>query len=172
MSDVTLVFVETDANEALETSLETLTFARDLAERAGGAELHAVLVGALESGVRATALSQLGGQGVAAVHHAQHDDLTAYSAGSWASSVIAAVRASSATVVLAAGTQRGSEIMAHVATRLDTSMAANVVAVADVDPLVVSRQVMGGSVLELMELSANPAVLTVAGHAVEPVDAA
>jgi electron transfer flavoprotein alpha subunit len=47
-----------------------------------------------------------------------------------------------------------------------------VVAVRDVDPLVVARQVMGGSVLELMEVSGSPAVLTVAGHAVEIAAAA
>ena len=34
-------------------------------------------------------------------------------------------------------------------------MAANVVAVDEVDPLVVSRQVMGGSVLEEMELAGH-----------------
>jgi electron transfer flavoprotein alpha subunit len=171
MSDATLVLVETDAHEATETSMETLTFARDLTSRMGDGELHAVLVGSFESTVRATVLAQLADQGVDVVHHAQHEDLSAYSAAGWASSVAAAAAVSSATVLLAAGTPRGSEIMAHVATRLDTMMAANVVEVADVAPLVVSRQVMGGSVLELMELSGTPGVLTVAGHAVEPSSA-
>ncbi len=171
MSAPVLVLVETDSHEATETSLETLTFARGLAERTGAEGVHAVLVGALDAGVRATALAQLGDQGVLVVHHAQHDDLSAYSAAAWASAVAGAAAASSAAAVLAAGTPRGSEIMAHVATRLDTTMAAQVVAVADADPLVVSRQVMGGSVLELMRLDATPAVITVAGHAVEPVAA-
>jgi electron transfer flavoprotein alpha subunit len=175
MSGTVLVLVETDSQEATETSLETLTFARELAAGSGGGELHAVLVGALDPAVRATAVAQLGAQGVAVVHHAEHEDLSAYSAAAWATCVAAAAGATSAGVVLAAGTPRGSEIMAHVATRLDTSMAAQVVAVAEAvpgEPLVVSRQVMGGSVLELMQLSGTPAVLTVAGHAVEPAAAA
>ncbi len=167
MSGWVLVLVETDSLEATETSLETLTLARGLAERTGPVELHAVLVGTLDAAVRATVLAQLGDQGVTVVHHAQHDELAAYSAAAWASAVAGAAAASSAGVVLAAGTPRGSEIMAHVATRLDTTMAAQVVSVADVDPLLVSRQVMGGAVLELMELEATPAVITVAGHAVE-----
>lgn len=171
MSGVTLVLVETDSQGATETSLETLTFARNLSERAGGTGLRALLVGPLEPPVRATVLSQLGDQGVSVVDHAQHDDLRSYSAAGWAASVTAAAAGSSADVVLAAGTPRGSEIMAHVAARLDTTMAANVVAVADSEPLVVSRQVMGGSVLELMQLTGSPAVLTLAGHAVEPASA-
>ena len=125
--------------------------------------------------VRATVLTQLGDQGVAVVHHAEHDDLSAYSAAAWASAVAGAAAASSAEVLLAAGTPRGSEIMAHVATRLSTAMAAQVVAVAEAtpgEPLVVARQVMGGSVHELMRLDTTPAVLTVAGHAVEPASAA
>jgi electron transfer flavoprotein alpha subunit len=61
--------------------------------------------------------------------------------------------------------------MAHAACRLGTAMAANVVTVDSVAPLRVSRQVLGGSALEEMEL-AGRAVLTVAGHACEPVPAA
>ncbi len=171
MSGVTLVLVETDAHEATETSLETLTLARDLSARAGGGGLHALLVGPLAPEVRAVVLTQLGDQGVDVVHHAQHADLAAYSAAAWATSVCAAAAASSAVAVLAAGTPRGSEVMAHVATRLDTTMAAQVVGVVDAEPLVVSRQVMGGSVLELMQVTGTPAVLTVAGHAVEPAAA-
>ncbi|MGH3508560.1 MAG: electron transfer flavoprotein subunit alpha/FixB family protein, partial [Nocardioidaceae bacterium] len=162
-----LVLVETDAHEVTETSLETLTFARDLAARRGGVALHAAVVGSLPDDLRRTVLDQLGDQGVAVVHHAQHDELTAYTAAGWAASVTTAVGASSADVVLAAGTPRGSEVMAHVATRLDATMAAQVVAVREADPLVVARQVMGGSVLELMQVPGAPAVVTVAGHAVD-----
>ncbi len=171
MSSTVLALVETDAHGATETTLETLTFARALAQRLDGAPLEAVLVGALDPVQRDHVISALGVQGVAVVRHAQHDDLFAYTAAGWATAVCTAAAACDAAVVLAAGTPRGSEIMAHVATRLDASMAANVVAVDEVDPLVVSRQVMGGSVLELMRLTATPAVLTVAGHAVEATSA-
>jgi electron transfer flavoprotein alpha subunit len=117
--------------------------------------------------VRATVVSQLGDQGVVVVHQAYHEELSSYSAAAWATAVQAAAAESGASALLAAGTPRGSEIMAHVATRLGTSLAAQVVAVTFVDPLVVSRQVMGGAALEQMQLSGTPAVLTVAGHAVE-----
>ena len=51
-------------------------------------------------------------------------------------------------------------------------MAANVVGIGATDPLVVIRQVLGGAVLEEMRLPEQPAVLTVAGHAVEASPAA
>ena len=47
-------------------------------------------------------------------------------------------------------------------------MAANVVSVESADPLVVSRQVLGGAALEELPLGAGVAVLTVAGHACDP----
>jgi electron transfer flavoprotein alpha subunit len=46
-------------------------------------------------------------------------------------------------------------------------MAANVVSFEGLSPFTVTRQVVGGSVLEEMVLDERPAVFTVAGHAVE-----
>jgi len=156
-----LVFVETDSDGAAEVSRESVTFARSLAERTGG-PLHAVIVGHRPDGV----VEQLGSYGVAEVHHATGDAVSAYGGAVWAAAVQAAVAATDADVVIAPGTPRGMEVAAHLATRLDVAMAANVVAVAEVAPLRVTRQVVGGSVLEEMVLSERPAVLTVAGHAV------
>jgi len=156
-----LVFVECDADGAAEVSRESVTFARSLAERTG-APLHAVIVGHRPDGV----VDQLGSYGVAEVHHATGDAVSAYGGAVWAAAVQAAVAATGAAVVIAPGTPRGMEVAAHLATRLDVAMAANVVAAQDVAPLRVTRQVVGGSVLEEMVLSEHPAVLTVAGHAV------
>jgi electron transfer flavoprotein alpha subunit len=171
MSAPVVVLVETDARGATETSLETLTFARELALRADGAAVHAVVVAPVDASEGSLLVTQLADQGVALLHVAAHEDLTAYTAAGWAAAVIAALDASAAEVVLAAGTPRGGEVMAHVATRRDATMAANVVEVRELAPLTVARQVMGGAVLELMRLDSSPAVVTVAGHAVEPESA-
>ena len=79
--------------------------------------------------------------------------------------------AAKSVVVLAAGTDRGMELMAHVAARAGVAMAANVVAFDGLSPFKVTRQVVGGAALEEMVLDQRPAVFTVAGHAVEPVAA-
>jgi electron transfer flavoprotein alpha subunit len=131
--------------------------------------LHAVVVGAERLGPQQ--LAQLGDYGVARVHHATDERLSSYAAAAWAAVVAEVARAEGARVVTAAGTPRGNEVLAHVAARTGTAMAANVVSIEDVDPLVVIRQVVGGAALEQMRLADDPAVLSVAGHACEPVAA-
>jgi electron transfer flavoprotein alpha subunit len=169
---VILVFVEAGEAGTSEVSLETVTFARTLADRVGG-PVHAVVVGTLPEKV----VDELGGYGVAQVHHATGAAFDAFGGAVWASAVQAA-GGSAADAVVAPGTPRGMEVAAHLAARLDVPMAANVVGVTegDGDTLRVVRQVLGGGVLEEMDLPARPAVLTVAGHAVqaqpgEPVSA-
>jgi electron transfer flavoprotein alpha subunit len=174
-----LVFVEAADDGTSEVSLETVTFARTLAERIGG-PVHAVIVGALPEKV----VDELGGYGVAAVHHATGAAFDAFGGATWAAGVQAAAGwtgesgAADADVVLAPGTPRGMEVAAHLAARLDVPMAANVTGIGatDSDTLRVTRQVLGGNVLEEMDLPRHRAVLTVAGHAVqaqqgEPVSA-
>ena len=155
-----LVLVETDADGVTEVSKETLTFARSMGE-----PVHALLVGDAPDGVA----GQLGEYGVEAVQHAQGEAFSAYAAAAWAAAVASA--AADAHGVTAAGSPRGNEVLAHVACRLGVSMAANVVSVDSTEPLVVSRQVLGGSALEEMRLDDATALFSVAGHACDPVPA-
>ena len=157
-----LVFVETDADGVTEVSRETLTFARSL-----GGPVDAVAVGDLSG----AAQDQLAAYGVRTVHHATGEAFSAFAGAAWAAGIQAALASSGASVLLAAGTPRGLEVLAHVAAREDVPMAANVLTVEGRDPLVVTRQVVGGAALEEMRLVSTPAVLTVAGHAVEPAPA-
>ncbi|MBA3720610.1 MAG: electron transfer flavoprotein subunit alpha/FixB family protein [Nocardioidaceae bacterium] len=164
---MTVVLVETEAGLATEVSLEALTFAR------GIGPVQTVVIGA-EPGDGL--LAQMGEQGVEKVHVATDGRLAAYSAAAWAAVLVEVVGSSDAAVVLASGSPRGNEVLAHVAVRCEVAMAANVIAVDAVPtekgvPLVVSRQVVGGSVLEEMRLSDELAVLSVAGHACEPAPA-
>src|SRR5262249_3325227 len=69
----------------------------------------------------------------------------------------------SPTHVLAAGSDRGNEVMAHVAARLDAPLAANVTEVRGDE---VTRVRWGGSLLEEARLHGDPKLLTVAPHAV------
>src|SRR3954470_19503581 len=163
-----LVLVETDESGVVEVSRETLTFVRGL-----GQEVQAIVL----DGAGDSVADQLGKYGVAAVHAA---DLGSYAAAAWAAAVVTAVEQGGVAAVAAAGTPRGNEVMAHVACRLgiasgsNVAVAANVVAIDSTEPLVVSRQVLGGVAMEEFALSGAVAVFTVAGHAVEatPADSA
>ncbi len=164
-----VVLVETDAKGLTTVSREALTFARELGSRSSSA-VEAVLVGTPSS----ETLGSLGEQGVVKVHVAEDDRLSSYAAAAWAAAVCDTVGSTAADVVIAAGTPRGMEVLAHVATRLDVAMAANVTEVtsASDDELLVRRQVVGGAALEEMRLGDPVRVIGVAGHACDPVAAA
>ena len=162
-----LVLVETDASGAVEVSREAITFARSLAAEGGGVPIDAVVIGGVPDGL----VEQLAAYGVREVHHATGDAFSAYSGAAWAAAVQAVQQAKNSVVVLAAGTPRGNEVLAHVAARSDVAMAANVISFQGLAPFVVTRQVVGGAALEEMALDDRPALFTVAGHAVEPVPA-
>lgn len=164
-----VVLVETEATGlATEVSLETITFARDLAAQGGGVPIDAVVIGM--PGADLTA--QLGSYGVREIHAASDADVFgAYSAAAWAAAVQSVQKLKGAVVVTAAGTSRGNEVLAHIGARMGVAMAANVVTFGGLAPFVVTRQVVGGAALEEMQLDDRPAVFSVAGHAVEPVAA-
>lgn len=146
-------------------SRETLTFARGL-----GDPVYALVVGAATDEVVADCREQ----GVAAIFEAANEELAAYGGAAWAAALAGVVDAvGDVAAVVAGGTPRGNEILAHLAARKDLPMAANVVAIAGRtdDGLEVERQVVGGAAIESAVLSGGVPVLTVAGHALEPAPA-
>lgn len=160
-----LVLCEVDptTGEVDEVSLETLALARSLSAAGGDVAVRAVVVGPVAD--RDTIAGELGRHGAAEVRHAGGEALSAYGGASWAAAVQAVREETGSVAVLAGGTPRGTEVMAHLAARLDVPMAANVVGFDGLSPLTVRRQVAGGAALEEMRLATRPAVLTVAGHA-------
>jgi electron transfer flavoprotein alpha subunit len=131
-----LVFVE-DADELAQ---QALTFAR-----AYDTDVDAIAFGA------APAIT-----GVRTLHVAELDG---YAPQAWAR----AIASLSPTTVIAAGTDRGNEVLAHTAVMIGGALAANVVSAAGDE---VTRQRWGGSVLEEARLHGDVKLMTVAPHAV------
>ncbi len=94
------------------------------------------------------------------------DDRDGYAPAAWGQALAAATRERSPSTVIAPGTERGNEVLAHVAAELDLPMAANCTSLTPGDPPVVTRVRWGGSLLEEARLHGSPALLTVAPHAV------
>ncbi len=94
------------------------------------------------------------------------DDPAGYSPDAWATALAGATTNREPTVVVAPGTERGNEVLAHVAAMLDLPMAANCTAATPGDPLTLTRVRWGGSLLEEARVHCSPALLTVAPHAV------
>jgi electron transfer flavoprotein alpha subunit len=163
-----LVFVETALDgRPVEVSLEAITFARDLSSSGGGVPVDTVVVGVASDEL----VKELAAYGVRNVHQVTGDDVAAYAGAGWASAILAVRDTVGSVVVMAAGTDRGNELMAHVGARTGAAMAANVLSFSGLAPFTVTRQVAGGAAREEMVLDQRPAIFTVAGHALEAIPA-
>ena len=173
MSGAVIVFVEHTSTEPDRLSLEALALGRSVAAQLG-APLDAVLLG---SGADAAA-AKLGTYGVGLAHVATDARLDDYAPAAWGAAIRATVATRSPAAVVAAGSERGNETLAHVAAREGLPMAANVIEVTpggagggggsagSGDAWRLVRQRWAGSLLEDASLAAPIKVFTVAPHAV------
>jgi electron transfer flavoprotein alpha subunit len=89
-----------------------------------------------------------------------------YAPAAWAQTLVELAQQRLAHAVVAPGTDRGNEVLAHVAAKLDQPMSANCVSVTPGDPATVVRMRWGGSLLEEARVHGAPLLLSVAPHAV------
>jgi electron transfer flavoprotein alpha subunit len=94
------------------------------------------------------------------------DASEAYAPAAWAQTLVEVAQERSAGAVVAPGTDRGNEVLAHVAAKLDQPMSANCMSVTPGDPASVIRMRWGGSLLEEARVHGAPLLLSVAPHAV------
>jgi electron transfer flavoprotein alpha subunit len=93
------------------------------------------------------------------------EDSGGYSPDGTATALAGVIRERAPSAVVAPGTDRGNEVLAHVAAELDLPMAANCTSVSPGDPITLTRVRWGGSLLEEARLHGSPALITVAPHA-------
>jgi electron transfer flavoprotein alpha subunit len=154
--------VEHDGIEPDGLSLQALTLARGLAETLG-LPLHAILIG---DTARSPA-ARLSAYGVATAHVVAHERMGEYAPRAWARGIASLVDELAPTAVVAAGSDRGNELMAHVGSITGLAMAANCTRAETGEPWRVTRIRWGGSLLEDATLSGLTKLLTVAPHAVQ-----
>ena len=135
-----------------ELSLQAISLARDL-----GGPLHALAIG--QPG------TELGAYGVETLHIAEDDRLAAYAPAAWAACLEQLIDQVQPDAVVAAGTNRGNEVLGHLAARRDLPFAANVIGVGSDGT--VTRVRWGGSLLEEARINSDIKLLTVAPHMVE-----
>jgi len=157
-----LVLVEQSDGKVIDPSLQALTLARSF-----GQPVHAVLVGTP---------ADLTLHGVSVAHVAEHVALGSFAPDGWAATLHQLAVSLNASAVVAAGTERGNDVMARLAARTGLPLAANCVAISPGPPLTLTRQRWGGSLLEEAGLNSERPLITVAPHTVavllEPMPAA
>ncbi|MDQ6712840.1 MAG: electron transfer flavoprotein subunit alpha/FixB family protein [Candidatus Dormibacteraeota bacterium] len=155
-----LTFIEHAAGAPTMLSLEVLTMAGRLAREMGG-PLEAVAIGPKG----ASAAGILSSYGVSTLHVADDPRLADYAPEAWARAIATLAAEVNAGVVIATASDRGGEVMAHVATRMTLPMAANCTEIVPGEPFTVTRQRWGGSLLEEAHLKGTIKLLTLAPHA-------
>lgn len=156
-----LVVVEHDRGKLAPASLEALTAAREL-----GTEVATITLGADADGLTA----ELAAYGAATVHQVHHDLLADYGPEAWGEAIAQATRALQPIAVLACGTDRGNEVMAQAAARLNAPLVVNCTAIdtdGGADTWKLTRSRWGGSLLESCTVTAPVKLLTVTHHAFE-----
>lgn len=155
-----LAFLEHIGGAPTALSLEVLTMARRLAQ-ATEAPLEAVAIGAdgkLAAGI-------LSSYGVSALHVAENPDLGTYAPAGWAQALSELVEETAPAIVIGTASDRGSEVMAHLGARLRLPLAANCTEITPGEPMLVTRQRWGGSLLEEARLVGEVKLITLAPHA-------
>jgi len=162
-----LGFVEHDGGVPEDSSLEMLTLARDVADQLDE-PVEAVVFD--DAGVA----DELAPYGVETVHAVEHEALDTYAPEAWAESISQLVSERDPDAVLAPGSERGHEVLAHVGARRNLPMAANCMAVTAEGTYEVTRQRWGGTLIEHAELSGETKLLTAAPNEIgaEPAGAA
>jgi electron transfer flavoprotein alpha subunit len=156
-----LVYLEHADGAVDEPSLQAVTLARAFA-----GETAVQALAACGDSTQAPSAA-LAGHGVEVLHVAVDEAFATYAPRAVAETIAELAQRLSATAVVAAGTERGNEVLAHVAALLDLPFAANcVAAAASANGADVTRVRWGGSLLEIARLHDSTALLTVQPHAV------
>lgn len=154
-----LVLCERGPEGVEETSLQAFAFARSALR---DEEVHALVVGPEPDG----AARLVGAHGATTLHVAEHEVYEVYAPRAVARAAVELVERLCPAAVLATGTERGNEVLAHVAAILDLPFAAGCVEAEPGPPLRVTRVRWGGSLLEEALIHSEIALLTVAPHAI------
>lgn len=159
-----LVHIDHDRGVLDPVSLQALTVARRLE-----GDVHAVV-----AGDAAPFAAELAAHGAAVIHVAEHPAFADFTPQATGHALAELAGRLSPTAVLAGGTGRGNEVLAHTAAFLDAPFVADCTAITLGSPAQVTRARWGGNLLEDATVDAAPLIASVLPHAVtaEPASAA
>ena len=158
-----LVYVDHDRGEIDPLALQVVAAARGLDD-----DVQAVIVGPNAE----KCADELGSVGVRTVHHGTHSSISDYAPLASARAVLSIMERTEPRAVLAAGTPRGSEVLAHIAAIRDLPLVTECseITLTGPDTAEVTRARWGGNLLERSKVTAAPLLATAQAHAFAVVD--
>ena len=177
MTVLCLTELEPDGGTVTDASLRALAFSRSLAGPAGE-DVAAAVLDAPDAALAGEARAALAAAGVRTAHVADLGEAAGYAPLAWARALAELATTGlaitgPASAVVAAGTDHGQEVLAHLGAITGLPMAANCLTAArgDGGQWQLTRQRWAGSLTEEAVLDGDPALLTVATDAVAPAPA-
>jgi electron transfer flavoprotein alpha subunit len=159
-------FVESRGAEVRKVGLEAVTAARALADKSGGGEVHALLLGPPGIATKASQLGQYGADVVIAVEHA---GLTSYNPEVATATAANRIKSGGYRAAIFSTSAQGRDLAPRVAARLGVSAVTDVLSFElEGDTVVVRHPINIGKVIATLAISGSPAVIAMRPNVVTP----
>jgi electron transfer flavoprotein alpha subunit len=161
-----LAFVETRGTDVRKVGLESVTAARMLADKSGGGEVHALLLG--PPGIAAKA-SQIGQYGADVVIVVEHAGLANYSPEVATATAADRLKSGGYRAAVFSTTAQGRDLAPRVAARLGVSIVTDVLSFEiEGDSIVVRHPMNIGKVIATIAIAATPAIIAMRPNVIAP----
>jgi electron transfer flavoprotein alpha subunit len=162
-----LAFVESRGVELRKVGLEAVTAARMFADKSGGGEVHALLVGPPGIAAKASQLGQYGADVVIAVEHAA---LANYNPEVATATAANRIKSGGYRAAIFSTSAQGRDLAPRVAARLGVSAVTDVLSFElEGDTVVVRHPINIGKVIATLAISGSPAVIAMRPNVITPV---
>ncbi|MGI8402256.1 MAG: electron transfer flavoprotein subunit alpha/FixB family protein [Gemmatimonadaceae bacterium] len=159
-------FVETRGTDIRKVGLEAVTAARMLADKSGGGEVHALVMG--PPGIAAKA-EQLGQHGTDVVIAIEHSGLANYSPEAATATVAERIKSGGYRAAIFSTSAQGRDLAPRVAARLGVSVVTDVLSFElEGDTIVVRHPINIGKVIATLAMSGSPAVIAMRPNVIAP----
>ena len=160
-------FVETRGTDVRKVGLEAVTAARMLAEKSGGGEVHALLLGPPGIAAKAAQVGQYGADTVIVVEHA---GLANYSPEVATATAADRIKSGGYRAAVFSTSAQGRDLAPRVAARLGVSVVTDVLSFEiEGDSIVVRHPMNIGKVIATIAIGAKPAIIAMRPNVIAPV---
>lgn len=159
-------FVETRGTDVRKVGLEAVTAARMLAEKSGGGEVHALLLGPPGIAAKATQVGQYGADTVIVV---EHPGLANYSPEVATATAADRIKSGGYRAAVFSTSAQGRDLAPRVAARLGVSIVTDVLSFEiEGDSIVVRHPMNIGKVIATIAIAAKPAIIAMRPNVIAP----